>query len=183
MEELESKLDQWDLVYIGRKILHNSKEDLVADSEQLVYVDYTYWTLGYIITRAGADKLLSAGALGQMVPVDEFLPIMYNRHPNTTWAQHFNNRSLPYSYLYQWYPYLGGRYVRKTNHILVVALVCLSVTLSVSFCHERTYHWRRHSLFLLVFAFEVGGGENSRRTNLLMEIWHRYRDFWGLFAF
>ena len=98
MEELESKLDQWDLVYIGRKILHNSKEDMVEDSEQLVYVDYTYWTLGYIITRSGVDKLLSAAPLGKMVPVDEFLPIMYDRHPNTTWAQHFNNRSLPFIY-------------------------------------------------------------------------------------
>ena len=92
MEELESKLDQWDLVYIGRKILHNSEEDWVGDSEQLVYVDYTYWTLGYIISKSGVEKLLSAEPLGKMVPVDEFLPIMYNRHPNTTWAQHFSNR-------------------------------------------------------------------------------------------
>ena len=29
-----------------------------------------------------------------MVPVDEFLPIMYNRHPNTTWSAHFAQRSL-----------------------------------------------------------------------------------------
>ena len=101
MKELKSKPEQWDLVYIGRKILHNSQEELVDDSEQLVYVDYTYWTLGYIITRSGVDKLLSAGALSKMVPVDEFLPIMYNRHPNTTWAQHFHNRYLPSSYLYQ----------------------------------------------------------------------------------
>merc|ERR1711997_1060661 len=94
MEELQSKLEQWELVYIGRKILHNSQEDWVGDSEQLVYVDYTYWTLGYIIRRSGVDKLLSAAPLDKMVPVDEFLPIMYNRHPNTTWTQHFNNRDL-----------------------------------------------------------------------------------------
>ena len=94
MEELQSKLEQWDLVYIGRKILHNSQEDWVGDSEQLVYVDYTYWTLGYIIRRPGVDILLSAAPLDKMVPVDEFLPIMYNRHPNTTWAQHFDTRSL-----------------------------------------------------------------------------------------
>ena len=63
MEELQSKLDQWDLVYIGRKILHNSEEDWVGDSEQLVYVDHTYWTLGYIISRSGMEKLLSADPL------------------------------------------------------------------------------------------------------------------------
>ena len=100
MKELEAKREQWDLVYIGRKILHNSQEDWVGDSEQLVYVDYTYWTLGYIIRRTGVDKLLSAAPLGKMVPVDEFLPIMYNRHPNSTWAQHFHNRYLPSSYLH-----------------------------------------------------------------------------------
>ena len=93
MEELRTKKDQWEMVYIGRKILHNSSEDWLEDSSQLVHVDYTYWTLGYIIRRQGVDKLLSAAPLGKMVPVDEFLPIMFGRHPNTTWAQHFDNRS------------------------------------------------------------------------------------------
>ena len=92
MEELSSKRDLWELVYIGRKILHNSQEDWLEESEQLVYVDYTYWTLGYIITREGVDKLLAADPLGKMVPVDEFLPIMYDRHPNTSWAGQFQTR-------------------------------------------------------------------------------------------
>ena len=29
-----------------------------------------------------------------MVPVDEYLPIMYDRHPNSTWKLFFNNRNL-----------------------------------------------------------------------------------------
>ena len=33
MEELQSKPDKWDLVYIGRKILHNSKENQMGNSE------------------------------------------------------------------------------------------------------------------------------------------------------
>ena len=73
LEELETIRDKWDLVYIGRKILHNSVEDWLKGkkikkivyltnppilsfmydlgSEQLVHVDYTYWTLAYILTK------------------------------------------------------------------------------------------------------------------------------------
>ena len=69
MEELRNRREDWELVYIGRKILHNSEENWVEESNQLVYVDYTYWTLGYIIRRSGVDKLLSAAPLGKMVPV------------------------------------------------------------------------------------------------------------------
>ena len=29
-----------------------------------------------------------------MVPVDEFLPIMYGRHPNSSWAEQFPARDL-----------------------------------------------------------------------------------------
>merc|ERR1719225_1610735 len=47
-QELE-KMD-WDLVFLGRKILHNVVEDWVEGSQWLVHVNYTYWTLGYMLT-------------------------------------------------------------------------------------------------------------------------------------
>lgn len=53
----------------------------VEDSETLVHVDYSYWTLCYAITLRGAKKLLAAHPLSQMVPVDEYIPIMFNKHP------------------------------------------------------------------------------------------------------
>jgi len=92
--ELRKIPDRWDLVFLGRKILHNSDEPWLESSSQLVEVDYTYWTLSYILTRKGAQKLLAANPLPKMVPVDEFIPIMYNRHPNETWKSHFPNRDL-----------------------------------------------------------------------------------------
>ena len=94
MTELDTSHAEWDLVFLGRKILQNSDEPWVENSEQLVYVDYSYWTLSYILTKAGAKKLLDEEPLGKMVPVDEYLPIMYNRHPNSTWMSHFHNRNL-----------------------------------------------------------------------------------------
>ena len=98
LEYLKSELfdleGSWDLVFLGRKILHNSEEPWLEGSEQLVKVDYTYWTLSYLLTLRGAKLLLAGDPLGKMVPVDEYLPIMYGRHPNSTWAQHFPSEKL-----------------------------------------------------------------------------------------
>lgn len=58
-----------------------SEESFVEETENLVYPDYTYWTIGYILTLHGATKLLNASPLHNLIPVDEFLPIMFDRHP------------------------------------------------------------------------------------------------------
>lgn len=41
---------------------------------------YTYWTLSYALTRSGLRKLLSQDPISKMLPVDEFLPIMFDAH-------------------------------------------------------------------------------------------------------
>ncbi len=84
----------WDLIFLGRKILHNVVEEWVENSTMLVHVNYTYWTLGYMLSRSGAQKLIDAKPLDKMVPVDEYLPIMYDQHPNTTWKGHYKTRNL-----------------------------------------------------------------------------------------
>ena len=99
LEYLKSELfekvgESWDLVFLGRKILHNSEEPWVEGSDQLVHVDYTYWTLSYVLTLRGAKLLLAGDPLGKMVPVDEYLPIMYGRHPNSTWSASFPGEKL-----------------------------------------------------------------------------------------
>ena len=40
----------WDLVFLGRKILGNYEEKWVDQSNWLVHVNYTYWTLGYMLS-------------------------------------------------------------------------------------------------------------------------------------
>lgn len=37
---------------------------------------------------------LDARPLEKLLPVDEFLPIMFNQHQNKTWKKHFPNRNL-----------------------------------------------------------------------------------------
>lgn len=56
-------------------------EKAVPNIHNLVVADYSYWTLGYMISLQGAKKLLAAEPLKRMLPVDEFLPIMFDKHP------------------------------------------------------------------------------------------------------
>ena len=83
----------WDLIYFGRKRLQEN-EEFLPNSENFVKVSYTYWTLGYVITLEGAKKLLAAEPLKRLLPVDEFLPIMFNEHPNDSWKLKYETRNL-----------------------------------------------------------------------------------------
>lgn len=56
-------------------------EKSVPGTNILVEADYSYWTLGYMLSLSGAKKLLAGDPLPKMVPVDEYLPIMFNKHP------------------------------------------------------------------------------------------------------
>lgn len=67
--------------YFGRKQVNPGNEEPVEHVRNLVVADYSYWTLSYAISQQGAQKLLNAEPLSKMLPVDEFLPIMYDKHP------------------------------------------------------------------------------------------------------
>lgn len=67
--------------YLGRKKVNPEEEVAVENVRNLVYADYSYWTLSYAISLQGAQKLLNAEPISKMLPVDEFLPIMYDKHP------------------------------------------------------------------------------------------------------
>uniref|UniRef100_A0A2I2YNN5 Cerebral endothelial cell adhesion molecule n=1 Tax=Gorilla gorilla gorilla TaxID=9595 RepID=A0A2I2YNN5_GORGO len=60
----------------------------------LVVAGYSYWTLAYALSLAGARKLLASQPLRRMLPVDEFLPIMFDQHPNEQYKAHFWPRDL-----------------------------------------------------------------------------------------
>lgn len=67
--------------YLGRKQVNAEDEAPVEGVRNLVVAGYSYWTLAYAISHRGAQKLLAAEPLSKMLPVDEFLPIMYDKHP------------------------------------------------------------------------------------------------------
>lgn len=56
-------------------------EHYVTGSDKIVWAKYSYWTLGYVIRLSGARKLINGNPLPKMVPVDEYIPIMFDEHP------------------------------------------------------------------------------------------------------
>uniref|UniRef100_A0A8C5RT61 Cerebral endothelial cell adhesion molecule n=1 Tax=Laticauda laticaudata TaxID=8630 RepID=A0A8C5RT61_LATLA len=93
MDELERTQLDWELIYLSRKQV-NEKEEAVAEIPNLVVPEYSYWTLAYVLSRRGAQKLIEARPLSKILPVDEFLPIMYNKHPNEDYKKYFSSRDL-----------------------------------------------------------------------------------------
>ncbi|KAM3865630.1 procollagen galactosyltransferase 2-like [Diretmus argenteus] len=95
MDNVKRAALNWELIYVGRKRLQvKEPEQWVKGVSNLVHPDYSYWTLGYVLTLQGARRLLEAQPLGKMLPVDEFLPIMFNKHPKGDYLHHFERRDL-----------------------------------------------------------------------------------------
>nr|XP_051697508.1 procollagen galactosyltransferase 2 isoform X6 [Oryctolagus cuniculus] len=89
MADVERAQLDWELIYIGRKRMQvQEPERAVPSVGNLVEADYSYWTLGYALSQEGARKLVGADPFGKMLPVDEFLPIMYDKHPVTRVSPH-----------------------------------------------------------------------------------------------
>ncbi|CAM4595492.1 unnamed protein product [Leuciscus chuanchicus] len=95
MKDVKQSGLQWDLIYVGRKRLQiKHPERWVEGVKNLVSPDYSYWTLGYALSLQGAKTLLEAQPLSKMLPVDEFLPVMFNKHPKEEYMSHFKPRHL-----------------------------------------------------------------------------------------
>ncbi|XP_051509864.1 procollagen galactosyltransferase 2-like [Myxocyprinus asiaticus] len=95
MEDVKRAQLDWDLIYVGRKRMQVAQPEVSVEGvNNLVEADYSYWTLGYALSLQGAKKLLAAQPLGKMLPVDEFLPIMFNKHPNAAYMSYFDPREL-----------------------------------------------------------------------------------------
>ncbi|XP_064616989.1 procollagen galactosyltransferase 1-like [Liolophura sinensis] len=92
--EVEKALPEWDLIYLGRKRLYNEEELFVDGTDTVVYPLYSYWTLSYLLTNRGAQKLLDQKPLTKLLPVDEYLPIMFDQHPTDDWKKQFHPRDL-----------------------------------------------------------------------------------------
>lgn len=89
-------------------------EPWVTGSTMLVHAGYSYWTLGcvsgylmssngvywfftcssYALSSSGAAKLLDAKPLLNLIPVDEYLPILFDRHPRNDWKRWYPQRNL-----------------------------------------------------------------------------------------
>ncbi|KAK9499358.1 hypothetical protein O3M35_002406 [Rhynocoris fuscipes] len=94
LEEIKQLKFKWDLIYLGRKRLDEGSEELVEGTRFLVWAGYSYWTLGYLLSNTGVEKLLAQNPLKNILPVDEYLPILYDKHPEDEWKAHYPLRNL-----------------------------------------------------------------------------------------
>uniref|UniRef100_T1I615 Glycosyl transferase family 25 domain-containing protein n=1 Tax=Rhodnius prolixus TaxID=13249 RepID=T1I615_RHOPR len=94
LDEMKRLSFKWDLVYLGRKRLDEGSEEPVEGTKFLVWAGYSYWTLGYLLSHSGATKLLAQKPLQNILPVDEYLPILYDKHPEDDWKAFYPIRDL-----------------------------------------------------------------------------------------
>lgn len=71
------KEGKWDLLYLGRNAM---TPDPFQIRNFISMPGFSYCTHGYMVTRSGAEKLLSVGYEQDLIPVDEFLPAMFHQH-------------------------------------------------------------------------------------------------------
>lgn len=90
LDRFEKLSNEYDFLYLGRKLNDGEydKEEIIDDL--FVRPRYSYWTIGYLLTRNGIEKLLLSNPTNRMIPVDEFLPIMYGSHINETLTKMFH---------------------------------------------------------------------------------------------
>ncbi|CAF0983297.1 unnamed protein product [Rotaria sp. Silwood1] len=107
----------WDILYLGRKIMRPDEENYENTIETyLIEPSYSHWTVGYALSLRGARLLVDENPLQKILPVDEYLPIMYDHHPNESWKSHFRNRKLK---AYAFYPSIltPTHYFGEPNYI------------------------------------------------------------------
>ena len=68
---------EYDMLYLGRKVFNKNEEEV---NENMVISNFSYWTIGYVLTNNGAKKLLNSNFEKNLIPVDEFLPYMYGKN-------------------------------------------------------------------------------------------------------
>nr|AEX63014.1 putative procollagen-lysine [Moumouvirus Monve] len=73
----ESEINcSYDMLYLHRKALNFDSEEKI--SVHIRKPKKSYWTCAYVLTYTGAKKLINSNYLDNLIPVDEFLPIMYD---------------------------------------------------------------------------------------------------------
>lgn len=73
-EVYNTNLD-YDMIYVHRKALDYATE--INHSQNIRLANKSYWCCAYILTYNGAKKLVGTNYLSKLIPVDEYLPIMY----------------------------------------------------------------------------------------------------------
>ena len=79
LRTFDQKSIPWDFIYLCRNKTSSKKEKKVFPG---MYVPrFSYVTVGYAISQAGARRLLAMNYQKNIIAADEFLPATYSKHP------------------------------------------------------------------------------------------------------
>jgi GR25 family glycosyltransferase involved in LPS biosynthesis len=71
---LELKDIEWDFCFLDRKFMYGND---LEKSNNLIIPGYSFWLNSYLINSNGAKKLINTNFLERIIPVDEYVPMMY----------------------------------------------------------------------------------------------------------
>jgi hypothetical protein len=78
ISQIQERLEDFDLVYLSK---YNMDDNAVGFDDLFEIPGYCYWTAGYALSVEGAKKLLNETALQNLIPADEYLPMMLGTSP------------------------------------------------------------------------------------------------------
>lgn len=86
--EVFEKLKETDLLYLTKYNMDKNNKELDSKFEE---PGYCYWTSGYAVTPEGAGKLLNKTGVLNLIPADEYLPMMIGKSPLVDQYAQFND--------------------------------------------------------------------------------------------
>jgi GR25 family glycosyltransferase involved in LPS biosynthesis len=88
LEDILTILETKEFVYLSRKEIGKQPKQI---NDKLAVPSYSYWTCAYAITPHAAKKLYNTFAFNNLLPADEYLPLMLNIHPSKELNEHFSH--------------------------------------------------------------------------------------------
>lgn len=82
-------IEDWDMLYLGRKKIDDKEE--IEVYENIYESSYSYWCIGYIVNKRFCEKVTSdKGFLRNIIPIDEYLPLIGNISPYTKYKDNYD---------------------------------------------------------------------------------------------
>lgn len=104
-----------------------------------------------MLSLRGAKKLLKGNPLKKLIPVDEYIPIKFDSHPNETWKNAFTERNL---IAFSIYPtvVVPERYTYEQGYVSDTEDSEIEVTLPAQPSRKREELWKK-LIFIVVHLF------------------------------
>lgn len=123
IDQAKKSGSDWDLIYFGREPIKSFEEKDIYGTDNLISVSYSHGTYGYVLTLMGAKKLMDSKPLSNLLTLDEYLTIMYNKHPKEEYFYKFPKRNLialsaDPLLIHRMYTTLDGQYMSMSDTVL-----------------------------------------------------------------